>query len=75
MNPQHFHTDTVIPSRPLALEPKARLGGIGLVRADEVEHDLLEQREVLRRVVLVHHGAALAGAHADCLVKASILSE
>ena len=49
MNSEHFHTDIVIPGRPLALEPQARLGGVGLVRTNQVQHDFLEQREVLRR--------------------------
>ena len=55
MNPQHFHTDIVIPGRPFALEAQARLGGVGCVRTNQVQHDLLEQREVLRRVVLADH--------------------
>ena len=69
MNPQHFHTDIVIPGRPLALEPQARLGGVGLVRTNQVQHDLLEQREVLRCVVLADHAVVLAEADIEHPVK------
>ena len=65
MNPRHFHTDIVIPGGPLALESQARLGGIGFVRTDEVQHDLLEQGEVLRRVVLADHAGVLAEADVE----------
>ena len=69
MNPEHFHTDIVIPDRPLALESQARLGSVGLVRTDQVQHDLLEQREVLRCVVLADHAVVLAEADVEHPVK------
>ena len=69
MNSQHFHTDIVIPGRPLALESQARLGGVGFVRTNQVHHDLLEQREVLRCVVLADHAVVLAEADVEHPVK------
>ncbi|CAI07190.1 hypothetical protein ebA1938 [Aromatoleum aromaticum EbN1] len=63
MNPQHLHPDVVVPGRALALQAQAGLGRVGGVGADQVEDDLLEQREVLRRVVLADHGAVLTEAH------------
>ena len=70
MNSQHFHTDIVIPGRPLALEPQARLGGVGLVRTNQVQHDFLEQREVLRRVVLANHAVVFTEADVEHPVQA-----
>lgn len=48
----HGHMDVVTPSGRLALRAQARLGGVGLVRTNEVHHVLLEQRQVLRCLVL-----------------------
>ena len=70
MNPEHFHTDIVIPGRPFALESQARLGGVGFVRTDQVQHDLLEQGEVLRGVVFADHAVVLAEADVEHPVQA-----
>lgn len=59
MNPEHFHTDIVIPGRALAFEPQAGLGGVGFVCPDEVQHHLLEQGEVLECVILADHAVIL----------------
>jgi len=63
MNSQHLHSDVVIPGGALALQAQAGLDRVGGVGADQVEDDLLQQREVLRRVVLAHHAGILAEAH------------
>lgn len=39
MNPEHLHTDIVIPGCPLALESQARLGRVDLVRTNQFQHD------------------------------------
>ncbi len=70
MNPEHFHTDIVIPGRPFALESQARLGGVGFVRTNQVQHDLLEQGEVLRGVVFADHAVVLAEADVEHPVQA-----
>jgi len=46
MNSEHFHTNIIIPARLLALEPQARLGGVGFVRTNQVQSDSLARGEV-----------------------------
>ncbi len=71
MNPPHFHIDIVIPGRPFALESQVRLDGVGFVRTNQVQYDLLEQREVLRRILLADHAVVLADADVEHPVKLS----
>ena len=59
----------VIPRRPLALEPKAALARVGPIGADDVERDLAQHRQVLRRIVLGHRAGVLAEVHVEDPVK------
>lgn len=69
MNLQDLHANIVFPGALLGLESQVRLDGISFVRTNQVQCDLFEQREVLRRVVLADHAVVLAETDVEHPVK------
>lgn len=57
MMPQHAHAQRIIPSRPPAFKAHATLYLVNRVLANQIEDDLLEQGEILWRMVFAYRTA------------------